>query len=75
MPAEAARLQHQLGPRDRRLFAVIATGCVLLAGGGGAVAVLESGGPGASKNCTVVPGVGVMGGGDWHYCTSTQSQP
>jgi hypothetical protein len=75
MPVEAARLQHQLGPRDRRMFAVIAGACVLLAGGGGAFAVLESGHDDASKHCTVVPGVGVMGGGDWHLCTSTQSQP
>lgn len=75
MPAEAARLQHELGPRDRRLFAVVAAAGVLLAGGGGAFAVMSSGHGDADKHCTVVAGVGVMGGGDWRYCTSTQSQP
>ncbi|HVU78221.1 MAG TPA: hypothetical protein VHC67_11600 [Gaiellaceae bacterium] len=70
MPAESARLSRPIGRRDRRLMAVLAAAGVLLAGGGAAYATLHSGHGSADERCVVVPAAGVMGGGDWHYCST-----
>jgi hypothetical protein len=51
-------------------MAVLAAAGVLLAGGGAAFATLRSGHGSADERCVVVPAAGVMGGGDWHYCST-----
>jgi hypothetical protein len=69
MPAEAARLQHRVGARDRRFFAALA----LLGAAGTTAGVLffAHGGSGASSSrCLAYDAAGVMGGGTWHVCGS-----
>jgi hypothetical protein len=74
MPAEAARLTRSVGRRDRRLMAVLATGGVLLAGGGAAFA-LHTRDDASGERCVTVAAAGVMGGGDWRYCDPRTDLP
>ncbi len=60
MPAEANRLNHRIGRRDRRLFAVLACAAAL----GGPAAVLAWGGSSSppADGCARVIKPGFMGG-------------
>jgi hypothetical protein len=72
MPAEAARLHHPLGARDRRLIVLLA--CVaVLAIPLGFLVVRPHGGDGAAPGCIRADVAGIMGGGTIAGCGSDAS--
>ena len=60
MPSEAGRLQHSIGRRDRRLFAVLA--CAAAIGGPAAVLALDGSPAPPADGCARVIRPGFMGG-------------
>lgn len=67
MPAEAHRLQHRVGGRDRRFFAVLV--CAAAVGTcAGAVVAEHGGGSSTAQQCVTRDAAGVLGGGTWRFC-------
>jgi hypothetical protein len=69
MPAEAARLEREVGRRDRRFLAALA--CAAVIGTPVAVLIARHDSKPASRSgaaCIDAPHAGVLGGGAYHYC-------
>jgi hypothetical protein len=67
MPAEAVRLQRQVGVRDKRFLYLLAGAAALIT----VFVTIWVGANGASTprtDCVTFDEAGVMGGGTWHFC-------